>query len=197
MISVMSVEFLPPPLDQLTKSDRKHRSLASGDILFDQDSASTGLFYLVSGTIDLKRLTKDGHSIVIHRARSGDTFAEASVFSDNYHCTAMAVIESQIIECARSAISELLDTNVDFARSMAYRFAMQIQESRRRVELLSIRSADERILAALHDGLLVDNISSFAEVVGLAPETVYRTLGKLNKKGLIVKTARGIYRTPN
>ncbi|MBX2835692.1 MAG: Crp/Fnr family transcriptional regulator [Gammaproteobacteria bacterium] len=193
----MSVEFLPPPLDQLTKSDRKHRSLASGDILFDQDSASTGLFYLVSGTIDLKRLTKDGHSIVIHRARSGDTFAEASVFSDNYHCTAMAVIESQIIECARSAISELLDTNVDFARSMAYRFAMQIQESRRRVELLSIRSADERILAALHDGLLVDNISSFAEVVGLAPETVYRTLGKLNKKGLIVKTARGIYRTPN
>ncbi len=77
---------------------------------------------------------------------------------------------------------------------MASRFATQIQESRRRVELLSIRAADERILTALNDGLLVEDITTFAEIIGLAPETVYRTLAQLSREGRIVKTARGQYR---
>lgn len=193
----MSIDLLPPPLNRLTKGDQMRRTLASGEVLFVQDSATAGLFFLVSGAIDLKRMTKNGHSVMIHRARAGHTFAEASLFSDSYHCTATATGESVVIECRRSAISNLLDTNIDFARLMASRFAVQIQESRRRVELLSIRSADERIFTALNDGLLVDNIASFAEMVGLAPETVYRALGKLSKKGVIIKTARGIYRTPS
>jgi len=76
---------------------------------------------------------------------------------------------------------------------MASRFATQIQETRRLVELLSIRAADERILAALNDGLLVEDIATFAETIGLAPETVYRSLAQLSKRGQILKTARGQY----
>jgi len=190
----MSIDRLPPPLDRLDKSDLLRRELAYGETLFVQNSATTGLFYLVSGTIDLKRSTRSGHIVMIHRARSGDTFAEASLFSDTYHCTATAVCEVLVIECKRSAISQLLDRDIEFARSMASRFATQIQESRRRVELLSIRAADERILTALNDGLLVEDITTFAEIIGLAPETVYRTLAQLSREGRIVKTARGQYR---
>ena len=190
----MSIDRLPPPLDRLDKSDLLRRELAYGETLFVQNSATTGLFYLVSGTIDLKRSTRSGHIVMIHRARSGDTFAEASLFSDTYHCTATAVCEVLVIECKRSAISRLLDMDIEFARSMASRFATQIQESRRRVELLSIRAADERILTALNDGLLVEDITTFAEIIGLAPETVYRTLAQLSREGRIVKTARGQYR---
>ena len=87
-----------------------------------------------------------------------------------------------------------MDTDVEFARSMASRFASQIQETRRHVELLSIRSADERVLAALKDGLLVEEITTFAETIGLAPETVYRALAQLSKEYRIEKTARGQYR---
>lgn len=189
----MTIEKLPPPLDTLDKSDRSRRKLQYEETLFVQDSSTAGLFFLVSGTIDLKRTTNAGHSVMIHRARSGDTFAEASLFSDTYHCTATAVSETIVIECKRAAISRLLDTNIKFARSMAARFATQIQETRRRVELLSIRSANERILAALNDGLLVEDITTFAEVVGLAPETVYRSLAQLSQRGQILKTARGQY----
>jgi len=77
---------------------------------------------------------------------------------------------------------------------MASRFATQMQASRRRVELLSIRAADERILTALNDDLLVEDITTFADMIGLTPETVYRTLAKLSKQGRIEKTARGQYR---
>jgi len=189
----MSIESLPPPLNRVDKSDRVRRTLEYGDALFVQDSATAGLFYLASGTIDLKRATNTGHSVMIHRARSGDTFAEASLFSDTYHCTATAVCDAIVIECKRAAISRLLNTDIEFACSMASRFATQIQETRRRVELLSIRAADERILAALNDGLLVEDITTFAETIGLASETVYRTLTQLSKEGHVEKTARGQY----
>jgi len=131
---------------------------------------------------------------MIHRARSGGIFAEASLFSDTYHCTATAACEILVVEFKRSVISKLLNTDNDFACSMASRFASQIQESRRRVELLSIRSADERILAALEDGLLIEDITTFAEIIGLAPETTYRTLAQLSQNGQILKTARGQYK---
>ena len=189
----MSIESLPPPLNRVDKSDRVRRTLDYGEALFVQDSATAGLFYMISGTIDLKRATNTGHSVMIHRARSGDTFAEASLFSDTYHCTATAVCDAIVIECKRAAISRLLNTDIEFACSMASRFATQIQETRRRVELLSIRAANERILAALNDGLLVEDITTFAETIGLAPETVYRTLTQLSKEGHIEKKARGQY----
>jgi len=97
----MSIDRLPPPLDRLDKSDLLRRELAYGETLFVQNSATTGLFYLVSGTIDLKRSTRSGHIVMIHRARSGDTFAEASLFSDTYHCTATAVCEVLVIRFER------------------------------------------------------------------------------------------------
>jgi len=189
----MSTYRLPTPLDKLAKSDRTSRKLAEGETLFIQDSATTGLFFLAAGIIDLKRVTNAGHSVVIHRARPDDTFAEASLFSYSYHCTATAVCESLVIECNRIAMLRLLSTDIEFTRSMASRFATQIQETRRRVELLSIRSADERILTALKDGLLGEDITTFAATIGLAPETVYRGLAKLAKDSRIEKTARGHY----
>lgn len=189
----MSSDNLPSPLDKLAISSRTSREIAEGQTLFVQADATKGFYYLANGIIDLKRVSSSGHNITIHRARSGDTFAEASLFSDAYHCTATAFCDSKVIECERSAILQLLEEDREFSRLMISRFATQIQETRRRVELLSIRPADERVLAAFKDGLLMDEISTFAESIGLAPETVYRTLAQLNKDGRITKTSRGHY----
>lgn len=189
----MSSEQLPLPLNQLAKKDLLHIALEPAETLFVQGSEPAGLFYLVSGAVDLKRTTATGHNILIHHAKVRDTFAEASLFSDNYHCTAFGVQKSELILCKRAAIERLFDTDIAFARAMASRFASQIQMSRRRVELLSIRSALERVLEALNDGLLFEDITSFADAIGLAPETVYRNLAQLSKDGKVLKTARGQY----
>ena len=87
----------------------------------------------------------------------------------------------------------LLDSDTDFIKALAARFAKQIQQGRRRVEILSIRAADERILSALADGLLIHDISDFADYIGLAPETVYRALSRMSRNGTVQKTARGQY----
>ena len=190
----MSNHQLPSPLDSLSKRDTCNIAVTQGETLFVQGGVTAGLYHLSTGAIDLKRTTETGHTVLIHHARSNSTFAEASLFSDHYHCTAYVAKDSELVLCKRSAILNLFDTDIDFARAMASRFASQIQISRRRVELLSIRSASQRILEALHDGLLFEDIASFADVIGLAPETVYRSLAKLTENGQVHKTARGQYR---
>lgn len=146
-----------------------------------------------SGAIELTRETSSGHSIVIHRAYEGAMFAEASLFTNLYHCTAIATKDTAVIECRRDIILNLLQNNLEFTRAVVLRFATHIQESRRHIELLSIRSADERVLSAINSGLLVDDISKLANLLGLAQETVYRALKRLVGKGQIIKNARGKY----
>lgn len=101
MISIMKP--LPQPLNQLHRRHLSTQTLQRGETLFVQDAATAGLYFLSAGTIDLTRSTATGHHVLIHRARSGDTFAEASLFSTHYHCTATASTEASVIACARMA----------------------------------------------------------------------------------------------
>lgn len=189
----MSDVLLPEPFNKIESIHTRAIQLSAGETLFLQGDSTKGLYYLMVGAVDLTRDTLNGHNVIVHRAREKEMFAEASLFSNAYHCTATAVKDSKIIECSRSIVDELLRNDIEFTRYVATRFAIQIQEGRRRVELLSIRSADERILAAFNDGLLIDDIAKFADVIGLAQETVYRALNRLVKARKVVKTARGQY----
>lgn len=193
MIQIMSPTQLPPPLNLLAAKDAPARQFKAGETIFIQNAPTTGLYYLIKGKVDLHRTTPEGHSVLIHRARSEDTFAEASLFSEQYHCTATAAMDSLIVECSRAAISARLEQDAPFSLQLLNRFARQLQATRRQVELLSIKAADQRITAALQDGLLIDDINSFAHTIGLTPETVYRTLKQLNTAGIVAKTGRGKY----
>ncbi|MEE9333114.1 MAG: Crp/Fnr family transcriptional regulator [Granulosicoccaceae bacterium] len=189
----MSNIQLPDPFNRIEPAHKKQKKINTGEALFLQGSTTRGLFYLHSGAIELTRETSSGHSIVIHRAYEGAMFAEASLFTNLYHCTAIATKDTAVIECRRDIILNLLQNNLEFTRAVVLRFATHIQESRRHIELLSIRSADERVLSAINSGLLVDDISKLANLLGLAQETVYRALKRLVGKGQIIKNARGKY----
>ncbi|MGQ7843258.1 Crp/Fnr family transcriptional regulator [Granulosicoccus sp. 3-233] len=189
----MSEQSLPEPFNAIDANGKHTRELTAGQSLFIRGDPTTGLFYLQSGAIDLNRQTVSGHNIILHRVRAGETFAEAALFSDFYHCTAVATEDSVVVECLRGAIDMCLSGDSDFARQLARHFAFQVQSSRRHVELLSIRSAEDRILLAMEDGLLGEDVSAFAELIGLAQETVYRTLKRLTDNRRIEKTARGRY----
>ena len=122
-----------------------------------------------------------------------DTFAEAAIFAESYHCTATAITDAVVIECPNVAIKALIEEKPSFSSQLLQRFAVQLQRSRRQVELLSIKAADQRIIAAMQDGLLTDDIGTFADTIGLASETVYRTLKQLTDTGVLNKTSRGKY----
>jgi len=187
------MKTLPPPFDCLPETALCRRSLLPGDMLFRQGTRALAFYFLEQGTVTLSRWSQSGDQIVIHTVHSGESFAEAALFSEVYHCDAQAKTDSRLLQFDKVPVLETFTTMPDFALKLTARFASQIQSLRHRQELLAIRSAQERVYAALCEGMLTIDIKHFAASIGLTPETTYRALASLVKDKRLVKTARGRY----
>ena len=190
------IQTLPSPFNQLPKNAARTLELRDGDHVFRQGDPTIGMFYLLRGQIRLERTTEHGDRLSIHLARPDETFAEASLFSERYHCDAVCVGKSTAIRLDKRSVLNCFTTMPDFALALASSFAQQVQSNRHRLELLAVRSAQDRVLHAVRDGLLVADIKSFAAAIGLTHEATYRALAALVDAGKLVKPARGTYRQP-
>ncbi|MFK7995385.1 MAG: Crp/Fnr family transcriptional regulator [Granulosicoccus sp.] len=184
---------LPDPLNRLDPSALRRQSYSAGDILFHQGENTHGVFYLLDGSITLQRVTESGHEVIILQAGTGETFAEASLFHDIYHCTAKVTTACTVIECSKKAVLARYKDDPDFALAMSARFANQVQQTRARLELFSIKKAEERVFQALANGMLKESVKTLACEIGLSQEAVYRSLSSLTKTGRIEKTGYGRY----
>lgn len=189
MIAIM----IPAPFDSLPTHSLRQRRFADGGLLFAQGDASLGPWVVLQGEVRLIRQGETGLSVCLHRARAGETLAEASLFSDRYHCDAEALPGTLVVNVARDATLRRMQEDAGFARALAALLARQVQDGRRRLAFQRIRRADERVLAALAELGAPDRIVDFAAEVGLTPEATYRALATLVQRGLVRKTARGRY----
>ena len=177
----------------LPSTARQEFNLDRGQTAFLQGDNTLGMYSVISGKIQLQRHTQAGVVIVIHTAHAEGSFAEASLFSDHYHCDAVALETSRIIRYDKKAINHKLATDPDFAIAITRQFAMQIQFYRRQLELIAIGNAKERVFAGLVEGMLKSDIKTFASQIGLSHEAVYRALADLVASGRIEKAGRGKY----
>jgi CRP-like cAMP-binding protein len=161
--------MLPPPFDALDVNSLSRLRCAQGDHVFRQGDPTMGIFFVKSGNVCLTRVTESGNAVTIHNARAGDLFAEASIYSDHYHCDAVC------------------------SEGITKRLAIQIQDYRQLLTLHAIKSANERVLLAVALGKLNGSVTQFASQIGLTKEACYRALKDLSDQGLLVKTGRGSY----
>lgn len=186
--------LLPKPLDKIDIRNQKIVELPKAKELFHIEQRSTGFFYVVEGAISLCRFSEQGEETILHRARSGETFAEASLFAQVYHCNAYATKDSRLIEISRKSIWGLMEKDKEFSYQLMARFASQVQNHRQRLELLSIKEASKRVYAAIQNGMLKGSIIDFAADINLSHEATYRALGALVRGNKLKKVARGKYR---
>lgn len=97
---------LPSPFDQLPNTAHRRIELAARNTLFHQGEPTRGVFYLIKGNLQLRRVTENGDEIVLHKASAGSTFAEASLFAPAFHCDAFALDECSIVEIEKKRRSE-------------------------------------------------------------------------------------------
>jgi CRP-like cAMP-binding protein len=175
------------------------RLITAGTALFRQGDRSFGVFLLESGRVRLQRITPDGSIVSIHLARPGETFAEASLFSENYHCDAIAEVDSRVWLYPKGELSRRLRAKPDALWAFAGDLARLLQGLRLRYELKQIRSAAKRVHQFLRmrceaDGTFrVDGaLKDVAAEVGLTQEAFYRTLAALEKQGRIARSAGAI-----
>jgi CRP-like cAMP-binding protein len=149
--------------------------------LFHMGDAISSMFLIESGEARLLRRRRDGTAVVLQRAASGSFLAEASLFSVNYHCDAIATTRVQARLISRPAMRELFNQDRSFAKERAAHLAGEVRNARLRAEILSLKTVAERLDAWLADrGHLPQkgNWKTIAQEIGVSPEALYRKLAR-------------------
>ncbi|MBX3499881.1 MAG: Crp/Fnr family transcriptional regulator [Alphaproteobacteria bacterium] len=176
MISVMSL------IEALTRLEPAERRFGAGEHLFHQGDRVAVLHLLVAGSARLVRHQLDGATLVLQRAGPGTILAEASIFSDRYHCDALAATPVRSLAVRKSSIRARIASEPDFAMAFVAHLAREVQASRLRAEILSLRTVAARLDAwiAAHDGRppARGEWKAVAGEIGTSAEALYREIAR-------------------
>ncbi len=86
-----------------------------------------------------------------------------------------------------------MSNDAAFSFQLTRMFAHQVQLYRRKLEILAIKNAEDRVLTALSDGWLKTTVTDFAAEIGLSQEATARALSELVKTRKVTKFGRGRY----
>jgi len=178
---------------------RPVRRLSRGEPLFRQGEPATAVFLIVRGRLRMIRHLTAGERITIHTGRTGELFAEGSLFSDVYLCDAIAAEPTQVRACGKAEMLAAIDDSPSTMLALLQQVTHSLHHARAMRELRNIRSADDRVLqhlhlsASKHGAVVFDRpLLEVAEDLGLTHEAYYRALAALVRAGAIQRTGRKI-----
>lgn len=171
----------------------RHHTCAAGETLFRQGDDCPGMFVVGSGLVRVFKLAPSGKEQVLHLAGPGATFAEAAVIG-GFACPAFA----QAVEASEIAIIPTQDFT-GFLRSdhqgcidLLIGLASWLHHVVDLLEDLTLRDAAGRLARYLlstanADGrvILPSMRKHLASQLNLTPETLSRTLRRLDEDGCI------------
>ena len=170
--------------------------LNKGDTLFNQGDSVNNIYFIKTGKIKLIRNTSDGTPVVLHIGHQGEFIAEASLFSDQYHCSATVDSVSELSYVKKQDLIQILNDKPDIMMALLALFSRQVRDLRAINEIKNIRSAKERILTYIKSNAnenkelkLDHSLKDIAAKIGLAHETLYRELKSLEKSGELQRNA--------
>lgn len=188
------------PWYEAVRSSIRERHLDEGQVLFQQGDSAVSIFAVTEGRVRLVRHAREGSLCVLHVATLGDTFAEASMFSSNYHCDAVADVPSRVAIIPKDAMLEAFSKDPSIAAAFMARLARQVQTLRSRLEIRNIRAAPERVLQYLlllsrpgQSVIVFDRpLKDISAEMGLTHESFYRALSALEARKAIARNGREI-----
>jgi len=202
ILNMMRQNVLLQPLedhdfDEIVRSSRVTQ-LSENYILFEQGTALTDIFILISGGVKLQRLAPTGDEKVIDIIRPGQTFAEAVLFSggSQYPVSAVSVSRSIIVAIDAKVYLKLLNSSNSLCINLLGKLSQRLHWMVNEVDRLTLHNATFRLVDYLLSHISDDNNDrtgvSFmapkhviASRLSIKPETLSRTLKDLSKSGLI------------
>lgn len=188
--------------DQLffDSGDILKKTLLCGEYVFYKGDPAKYIYGVESGQVHLKRPTPEGRSVLIHVAGDGDSFAEASLFSDVYHCDAVAEEETIVHTYPKTRVLDALRSQPDKTEQYIALLSSQVRSLRTQLELRNILSAKKRIIHYLllkadpvtRELIFHIPLKEIAAELGLAKETFYRNLALLEQEGVIQRQKKKI-----
>jgi CRP-like cAMP-binding protein len=180
MITIMSADLFP------LFDGGSSRPLGKDETLFLTGEPVRSMFLVTEGEVDLIRHTHSGLRILLFRARIGAILAEASAYSEDYHCDGIAAGPAQVRSVSVASFRARLDGNLGLASAWAARLAHGLQGARMNAAIRTMRTVEERLDAWLAGGRTLPpkgQWQSLAEALGVTREALYRELSKRRHAG--------------
>ncbi|UYN94000.1 MAG: Crp/Fnr family transcriptional regulator [Enhydrobacter sp.] len=182
MMEIMSAHLI----DRLARLATGERAFKAGQALFRHDDRVTVIHVVLEGEVRLVRSLGGGGELTLQRARPGDVLAEASLFSERYHCDAVALCAGRTRVIDKSTLRRALSTDRDLANAWTARLAHEVQRARQRAEILSLRTVADRLngwLAASGQQLPGRGAwRTLATEIAVSPEALYREIAQRRRQ---------------
>src|SRR6266852_5327554 len=129
----------------LDEDTLQRRSLARNETLFRQGDKVAAIYFIEAGGLRLERRTFDGRLLILGVTPADQFFVEAALFSESFHCDAVATEASRVRIYPKTALLSALSADPTSALSFLKLVAHQVFDLRQRLEVMKVRSDEERV----------------------------------------------------
>lgn len=190
----------------------KHKTVPSEAILFQHGDPYRGLYILISGSIHTYRLSPEGRMLVLRVLQPAESFAEGPLFEQNDFATNTATAEtlgkSKLLFIPKKPFRRFAARNPHVYPMLLQMMGNRLREAVRQIDALSLQDVQQRLASYLIRQVPEEKSRTTAPTVeldvpkavlaaelGTVPETLSRTLSRLEQRDLIRSEASKIVLT--
>lgn len=186
----MAEDWLEKFPDMLRQTARA-MYMSKSQRIFRMGDKVDAVYLALEGEVCLTRFSPEGAEIILHRAREGGFFAEASLFGSRYHCDAICTRAGRYLQLPANALRHCLANDPGFAMEWIATLSRSLRRQRAAQERLGLKSLRMRVIHYLVDrGVegrveLDQPIIRWAVELGASHEALYRTLAEMEREGIL------------
>ncbi|MCF7890031.1 Crp/Fnr family transcriptional regulator [Candidatus Bipolaricaulota bacterium] len=187
--------------DDLAESEGATVNYDHGETIYKEGEPDNKVYRIKSGGVSQSQRITNGNLLTYQILLPGDIFSTYHLSSSvvNQPCTAKSLVDSTLQEVLRDSFKEQLLNNPELALQVMDMISDELQSRDRTLENQISLTAKERIYSILNkvaplgekkgNKRIIKFLTrkELAEMAGMTKETVTRSLGELEKEGLLEK----------
>jgi len=184
------------------------REYGSGEVIFAQGDANTGVYCVSSGAVAIRRLDAHGNSVLLGLAYPGDTIGYRSFLAGSAHRTsAEALGPSYVCHIARDTVAALLEAAPSVGLHFLKRSIGELEHAHDKLFRQATLSNRDQLVhlllilvtrhgRRLESGAQVIELPvsrrDLASMIGTRHETISRIIGRLEIDGIAYFSGRQV-----
>jgi CRP/FNR family transcriptional regulator len=177
------------------------RNVAKGENIIVEGDVARGFYLVENGRVKVYKLSAEGKEHILHIIEPGFNFAEACIFFEHQTCPASAdaIEDSSLVFFPKERFLDALKGSISLSMRMLGSMARWVRLMAEEIAGLSLSTVEGRlvsylvVLARKEDVAFGDGVTLALDIekgilasrLGTIPETLSRTLKKLQDKGLL------------
>ena len=171
------------------------KKVGKGTFLFRQGQPVDFVYFIDMGRVTAESYSASEESLVLYTATAGMALGEEHIFMERYGYSAMAEEEVEVRALRKLEILKQLKNDPLYASQFMMCISSRYNELRVVCTLLTIRRAEDRLLAylkwrAAQEGPAINlqgRMGQLGMMLNLTKESIYRAMGALEERGKITR----------